>query len=275
MTERKMAATLNETAPIVSRLDASLSPFLTQVTAGLSEQIKAMVSEVAAAVVAKERESILNEFHAHLQNEATKTLERVIASSKEELASWAQKELHETHEAAAQASYERCSKKIEQDLQAFTANIQQSMNSSRREVMEHFRSQTAPVLGETQAALQKLATTQDQLKHNLVRMCQQFEDFLEQGAAKSSTHMREKAAEFAKQFENNVDLRVAAAHSAADKIGHQLESLTATSVEQATKVLKERTTEISRQSLSELEARTRKHLEFISESIAEIAKKSL
>jgi hypothetical protein len=275
VTERKMVATLNGTTPPVSHLDASLSPFLNQLTVGLGEQIKVMASEAAAAVVAKEKESILNEFRAHLQDEATKTLERVIAASKEQLASRALKELHETHEVAAQVAYEHWIKKIDQDLESFTTKIQESMNSSRREAVEQFRSQAAPVLGETQAALRKLATVQDQLKINLVTMCQQFEEFLQQSTAKPVTEMREKIAEFAKQFENNVDARVAAAHSAAVEIGHQLESLTASAAEQAAKVLKESTAEISRQSLSELETRMRKHLEFISESIAEIAKKGV
>jgi hypothetical protein len=260
VSERNMTATPNGTKngtngapPQTSHLDASLSPFLNQLTAGLGEQIKAMATEAAGAVVAREKEAILSDFRAHLQDEATKTLERVMAASKEELASQAFKE----HEAAAQTAYERWFKKIDQDLQNFSANMQQTMNSSRREAVEQFRSQTAPVLGETQAALQKLATVQDQLKVNLVTMCQQFEDFLQQGAAKSTAQMQEKIAEFARQFDDGVNARVA------------------TAAEQAAKALKDSTAEISRRNLSELESRTRAHLEFISQSIAEIAKKGV
>src|SRR5580704_9166522 len=102
-----MVATLNGTTPPVSHLDASLSPFLNQLTTGLGEQIKAMASEAAAAVVAKEKESILNEFREQLQAEATKTLERVTAASTQALASRALKELHEKYEAAAQEANER------------------------------------------------------------------------------------------------------------------------------------------------------------------------
>jgi hypothetical protein len=289
--DNRAAVALCEEPPQVSTLDASLSPFLSQLMAGLGEQIKAMASEAAAAVVAREKDRILKEFRAHLQDEAAKTLERALAASKDELASRALKELTETHEAAAQVSYERWRTKMEQDLERLTAEIQQSMDSSRRETAERFRSQAAPVLGETKAALQKLVAFQDQIKVNLVTMCKQFEDFLQHGAEESGARMQEKVAELEKEFENNINARIAAAHAAVveetsqtllkisqdcqQTAQHQLESLAASTADRATIDLKQSSEEIGRRSLSELRSQTCSHLESISQAIADIAKNKL
>lgn len=287
MSTREMAPTLDEVAPPISQLDASLSPFLTHLMAGLSEQIKVMTSEAAATAVAKEKERILNEFRVILQDEATKILERVMAASKEELASRTLRELNETAEAAVQQKHERWLKTIEQDVERVTATIQHSMDSSRREMVERVRSQAAPVLGEAQAALQKLQTLKDELKVNLVTMCKQFEEFLQESADKSATHMQAKIAEADKQFENNVNARAAAADAAVTESSsqallklsqdcqqtaeNQLKSLAATA-EQTTNAVKD-SAEISRQSLSEMETLVRSRIEFIGESLVNIAKK--
>jgi hypothetical protein len=289
--DNRAAVTLCEEPLQVSHLDASLSPFLTQLMAGLGEQIKAMASEAAASVVAREKDRILKEFRAHLQDEAAKTLEQVMAASKEEFASRALKELTETHEAAAQVTYDRWLKKMEQDLEKVTTSIQESMDSSRRETAERFRSQAAPVLSETKAALQKLVAFQDQIKVNMVTMCKQFEDFLQHGAEESGARMHEKIMELEKQFEKDVNARLAAAHAALTedsaqtllKISQdfqqtareQLDLLAASAAERATNALKENSAQIGRQSLSELQSHTRSHLEFLSQSIADIAKKQI
>jgi hypothetical protein len=284
---REIAPTLDDVARPISQLDASLSPFLTHIMTGLSEQIKAMTSEAAATAVAKEKDQILNEFRVILQDEATKILERVMVTSKGELASRTLKELNETSDVAVQQTRERWLKTIEQDVERVTADIQQNMDSSRREMVERFRSQAAPVLGEAQAALQKLQTLKDELKINLVTMCRQFEKFLQESADKSTTHMQAKIAEADKQFENNLKARTAAADAAVTESSSQallklsqdcqqtaenrLKALAATA-EQTTNALKD-SAEISRQSLSEMETLVRSRIEFIGESIANIAKK--
>jgi hypothetical protein len=284
---REMAPTLREVTPPISQLDASLSPFLSHLMAGLSEQIKVMASEAAATAVAKEKEGILNEFRITLQDEATKILERVMVTSKEELASRTLRELNETSEAAVQERHERWLKTIEQDVVRVTADIQQHMDSSRRETVERVRSQAAPVLGEAQAALQKLQTLKDELKVNLVTMCKQFEEFLQESADKSATHMQAKIAEAGKQFENNINARAAAADAAVTESSsqallklsqdcqqtaeNQLRSLLATA-EQTANAAKD-SAEISRQSLSEMETLVRSRIESIGESLVNIAKK--
>jgi hypothetical protein len=257
--------------------------------AGLSEQIKVMASEAAATAVAKEKERILNEFRVTLQDEATKILERVMVTSKEELTSRTLRELNETSEAAVQQRHERWLKTIEQDVVRVTADIQQHMDSSRREMVERVRSQAAPVLGEAQAALQKLQTLKDELKVNLVTMCKQFEEFLQESADKSATDMQAKIAEAGKQFENNVNARAAAADAAVTESSsqallklsqdcqqaaeNQLRSLAATA-EQTANAAKD-SAEISRQSLSEMETLVRSRIESIGESLVNIAKKEV
>src|ERR1700730_14187643 len=284
-----MAPTLDEVAPPISQLDASLSPFLTHLMAGLSEQVKVMTTEAAATAVEKEKERILNEFRVILQDEATKILERVMVSSKEELASRTLKELNETSEAAVQQKLERWLKTIEQDAQRVTAAIQHNMDSSRREMVERVRSQAAPVLGEAQAALQKLQTLKDELKVNLVTMCKQFEEFLQESGDKSTAQMQAKIVEAEKQFENNVNARAAAADAAATESNsqallklsqdcqhtaeNQLSSLAATA-EQTASAVKD-SAEISRQSLSEMEALVRSRIESIGESLVNIARKEV
>jgi len=273
---REMAPKLHEVTPPISQLDASLSPFLTHLMAGLSEQIKVMTSEAAATAVAKEKERILNEFRVILQDEATKILERVMVTSKEELTSRTLRELNETSEAAVQQRHERWLKTIEQDVQRVTADIQQHMDSSRREMVERVRSQAAPVLGEAQAALQKLQTLKDELKVNLVTMCKQFEEFLQESADKSATHMQAKIAEACKQFENNVNARAAAADAAITESSSQallkLSQDCQQTAEQTANAAKD-SAEISRQSLSEMETLVRSRIESIGESLVNIAKK--
>jgi hypothetical protein len=284
----EMAARLEEVTSPISQLDASLSPFLAHLMAGLSDQIKVMTCEAAATAVAKEKDRILNEFRLILQGEATKTLERVMLTSKEELASRTLKELNETFEAAVQQKHERWIKTIEQDVGRVTADIQQNMDSSRREIVERVRSQAAPVVGEAQAALQKLQTLKDEMKVNLVTMCKQFEEFLQESADKSATHMQAKIAEAGKQFENNVNARVTAADAAVTESNsrallklsqdcqqtaeNQLKLLAATA-EQTTNAVKD-SAESSRQSLGEMEALVLSRIESIGESLVNIAKRS-
>jgi uncharacterized phage infection (PIP) family protein YhgE len=101
--------------------------------------------------------------------------------------------------------------------------------------------------------------------------------------------MQEKILELEKQFEKDVNARVAA-HAAAveessqallkisqdcQQTAEQLESLAASTAERATIALKESSAQIGRQSLSELQSNTRSHLEFLSQSIADIAKKQI
>jgi hypothetical protein len=217
--------------------------------AGLSEQIKVMVLEAATDVVANEKGRIINEFRSHLENEAAKTLEHLIAASKNELA------------------------------------------TVRRESLEQMRNQATPILTETNASLQKVASLRDEAKVNVATMCNQFATFLQEACDKSIGEMQQKIAELDKQLETDAHEQVATAYTAViedsrkmlmkmseeyrQKIESQSNSLAASIVDQETTVLKAKAVEISGQVLTELEAYSRRHLELISESIAEIANKKI
>lgn len=329
-TELQMVPTSGEVAQLSdlerNRTAAPLSPFLAQLMVGLDEQIQMMVSQAATAVMVREKGRLLDEFRAQLREEATNTLECVISTSKEELARRTLRELSEAHEAAVRTTYERWMKKIDQDMGSAAQRIlaqgsaaservenmavntierlQRNMDASRREAVDRFLSRLqnrlAPLLGEVQAAVQKLAASEDELKVGSLAMCKQFEAFLQQEAHKSATEMQERIAALEKQVESSVNNRLAKVHDELDKQStavadegtqalrkfsqgceqaaqSQLESLVASAtgqITQITQTLKDRTAEISHQFSNELEGYMRSYLEFVSNSFAETAKKT-
>src|SRR6202022_3358134 len=105
--------------PILKKSEAavSLSPWFSDVMAGLSNQIQVTVSEIAAVTLANEKNRLLDEFRVQLQNEAAGTIERVITVSKEELARRALKVLNEATETTVRTSHERLIGTIEQDIE--------------------------------------------------------------------------------------------------------------------------------------------------------------
>ena len=74
--------------PILKKGEAatSLSPWFSQLMAGINSQIQVAVTEMAALTLANERTRLLDEFRAQLQDEANGTIERVIETSKDDLA---------------------------------------------------------------------------------------------------------------------------------------------------------------------------------------------
>jgi hypothetical protein len=222
---------------------ASLSPLLGQLMAGLGEQIQVVASKAVTAVIVKEKSHLLDEFRAQLQDETTRTLERVIANSKKEIAGRALRELNEAHEVTVRTTYERWSKKLEQDFGntaeravalgnkvnehvkrlATTAieRVQSDIDASRREAVDQFRSrlrnQLTPLLEEAGATLRKLAVFEDELKVRSLAICGQFNDFIQQEADKSSAETRERISGYEKQFESSVNERLAKGYDELDK----------------------------------------------------------
>jgi hypothetical protein len=295
---------------------------LGQVMVGLGEQIQAMASEAATTVMFGEKDRLLGEFRVQLQKEAVRTLESVIAASKDELVLRVSKELSEAHDAAAQAIYERWLGKIEKDTENANVRIathgaevslrvenmavgtierlQHSMDASRREAVDQcltrLRSQLVPLLEEVESARERLAACEDDLKVKSLVICKQFEDFMVLEAERSACTTQETVQISMKQFDDDVTQRLAAVRDALDTkstatieesarvlrdlsqncertVQTQFETLVKSATDQASLELKERTEQISQQCAAELEGCTRSHLDFISESIAEIATK--
>ena len=297
---------------------------LGQVMVGLGEQIQAMASEAATTVMLGEKDRLLDEFRVQLQQQAVRTLESVIAASKDELVLRVSKELSEAHEAAAQAVYERWLGKIEKDTASANLRIathgaevsqrvenmavgtierlQHSMDASRREAVDQcltrLRSQLVPLLEEVESARERLAACEDDLKVKSLVICKQFEDFMVQEAERSACTTEETVQTSIKQFDDVVTQRLAAVRDELDTkstatIGEstrvlrdlsqdcertvqtQFQTLVKSAIDQASQQLKERTEQISQQCSAALEDCTRSHLDFISESIAEIARKKV
>jgi C4-type Zn-finger protein len=295
---------------------------LGQLMAGLGEQIQRMAADAATSVVAGEQSRMLDEFRIQLREEATRTLESVIAASKDEMVLRIWKELSERHDAAARNIYENWRGKVEKETETasrlITAHgadvservenmavgtierLQHSMDASRREAVDQclsrLRSQLVPLLEEVQTARERLAAYEDELKVKGLAICKQFEDFMQEGADRSTVATRETLSTLVKQFDDSVSARIAFAQ---DEMGKksaaavdqstqalrdltqgcqstaqtQLESMVKSAADRLNDELKERTAQISQQCSSELEDCTRSHLDFISEAIAEIAKK--
>ena len=301
-TEQQMAPTPDEGSGRASHLDindtvASPIPSLAQLMVGLGEQIQIMASEAATAALIKEKSGLLDAFRVQLRDEATKTMQSVILSSKEDFARRALKELNEAHEAGARTNYARWMKKIEQDMESARQHmmiqgkevsqridsmavstierVQRNMETTRIEGVDHFvsrlRDQVAPLLAEAKDALQTLAASEITFKKESQAIYAGLQNQLESSANaslakahneldKSSTAVAAKTNETLLKLSQNFEKTAQ----------ENLQSLLASIGSHITKILEERTAEISREFSTGLEGYTRSYLEFIGKSIAEI-----
>jgi hypothetical protein len=284
-----------------SETAASLSPWFADLMAGISNHIEATVSEIAAATLVKERNRLLDEFRAQIQNEASGTIARVIETSKEELARRALKGLNEAAEATVRTSHERLTGAIEQDIEKarqrmlIQANelgqrvdsmatctieqLQRTLETSRTEAAARFvsrlRDQVAPVLEEARADLQKLVASQTVFKEESQAIYARVTSELESGvnASLMRTHDeldKSSAAVLTECNEKLLELSQTFENDARDSIY----TLIASATDDAKKNLEERAAEISGNFTGHLEGHVRDYLEFIGESIAEFPKKT-
>lgn len=235
--EQQIRPMPNRVAAQLSVLDpppASLAPFLV----GLNEHVQRLVSEAATAVFVKEKDSLIEEFRAQLQDETTRTLDRVIARYKQELVNRALKELNKVLEASARSTHEHWVKKIEEDLNNATIR----MTAQSTQVSERVENMAITATEHLQLKMAVLRReTIDEFKIGSLGICQQTQDFLQQSAAQFVNQMEQRISELTNQFESNVN---------------------------------ERATEISKERLNELQDCTRRYLESINQSIAEVSKKT-
>ena len=280
---------------------APLSPWFSDLMSGISNQIQVTVSEIAAVTLANERNRLLDEFRAQIQNEAAGTIERVIETSQEELARRALKVLNEATEATVRASHERLIGAIEQDIENARQRLliqenelnqradgmasrtidqlQRTLETSRTEAASRFvsrlREQVAPVLEEAKTDLQKLVASQTVFKEESKAICARVTSELESGvnAKLMQTHDELDKSSAAVLAECNEKLHVLSQtfeNAARDSI----RSMTSSAADEAKKNLEERAAEISGNFTDLLEGHVRDYLEFIGESIAEFPKKT-
>jgi hypothetical protein len=228
----------NEGSGQLSSLDrdnptTSLPPSLGQPMAGFGKQIPIVDSHAITSAFVKERDRLMGEFHMQLQNEATRTLECVISTSKEELTRRVLNELNGTHEAAARLIYERWNKKIEQDsknaaqslmaqgmevsrrVEGMTVStierLQRNMEASRTEAVDRFlsrlREQLAPMLEDARITLENLTASENKLRDECQAIRGRFGDFLQEATQNSIAEVREKTLGMLAQFESDVTKR--------------------------------------------------------------------
>lgn len=280
---------------------ASLSPWFSDLMAGISNQIQVTVSEIAAATLANERARLLDEFRLQIQNEAAGTIERVIETSKEELARRGLKVLNEAAEATIRTSQESFRGAIEQDLEnakqrlSIQGNeldqringmatrtieqLQRTIETSRVEGTSRFvsrlREQVAPVLEDAKAELQKLVASQAVFKEESQAMYARVTGELEKEVQAKLIQTRDEldkksAAVLTECHEKLQELSQTFENVARDSIHTLIESAT----NQAQKNLEERAGKVSNNFAGDLEAHVRDYLEFIGDSIAEFPKKT-
>src|SRR5207244_5181615 len=137
-TEPQRALARTEAAtpvPVLKKNEAAavLSPWFANLMNGLSNQVQIAVSEIAAVTLANERKRLLDEFRFQIQNEATGTIEHVIATSKDELARRALKVLNEGAQAIVKNSQGSLVGAIERHIE----NAQQNMMTQRNELNQY------------------------------------------------------------------------------------------------------------------------------------------
>jgi hypothetical protein len=278
----------------------SLSPWFSDLMTGISNQIQLAASEVAAVSFANERQRLLDEFHAQLQNEAAETIERVIATSNEDLARRALKAVNELTEATVRTSHERLIGAIEQDIDnakqrmlihenelgqradsmatSTIERLQRTLETTQTEAAARYvtrlREQVAPVLGEAKADLQKLVASQSIIKEESQAICARVTNQLESGANARLIQAHDEldkssAAVLNECSEKLLELAQRFEDAARDTIQVLITSATG----DAKKNLEDRAAEISNNFTGQLEDHVRNYLEFIGESIAEFPKK--
>jgi hypothetical protein len=289
--------------PFLKKSDAaaSLSPWFSELMGGLSNQIQVTVSEIAAATLTNEKNRMLDEFRVQLQSEAAGTIERVIATSKEELARRALKVLNEASETTVRTSHERLLGAIEQDLEnakqrvliqgnelshradnmatVTLERLQRTLETSHTEAATRFvsrlREQVAPVLNEAKADLQKLVATQTIFKEESQAIYARVTNELESGANARLIQTHDELDKSSAAVLNECGEKLHELSQMFEKTARDtIQVLIASATGDAKKNLEERAAAISSNFTGELEGHIRDYLEFIGDSIAEFPKKT-
>ena len=272
---------------------------LTQLMAGLGDQMQVIASEAAKSALAEQKSRILDEFRSQLRHEAIKAMQSVILASKEDFTRLALKELNVAHEAGARANYARWMEKIGQDMEsarqhmlnqvkevsqrldsvaaATVERVQRSMEATRSEAVEKFvsrlRDQVTPMLAEAKVALQTLADSEAALKKESQAIRTGLETQLESSTTSSLARVHDaleksSAAVATKTSETLLKLSKDFEFAARE----HAQSLLVSMGSHVTNTLEDRTADISREFSAGLEGYTRDYLNFISKAIAEIPK---
>ena len=304
-TEPQRALARTEAAtpvPVMNKNEAAavLSPWFANLMNNLSNQVQIAVSEIAAMTLANERKRLLDEFRFQIQNEATGTIEHVIATSKDELARRALKVLNEGAQAIVKNSQGSLVGAIERHIENAQQNImtqrnelnqyldtiatgtvervQRNLETSRIKATERFvlrlREQVAPVMEEARADLQKLVASQTVFKEESLAIYRQVTDQLESDANARLLQTQDQLEKNSTSVVNECNEKMLELSQAFDKIARgSAQNMIASATDEGNKNLAERAAEITSHFTDQLEGYVRSYLEFIGESIKEFPKK--
>jgi len=277
--------------PVLKKNEAAavLSPWFANLMNGLSNQVQIAVSEIAAVTLANERKRLLDEFRFQIQNEATGTIEHVIATSKDELARRALKVLNEGAQAIVKNSQgslvgaiERHIENAQQNLDTMATGtverVQRNLETSRTNATERFvlrlREQVAPVMEEARADFQKLVASQTVFKEESLAIYRRVTDQLESDANARLLQTHDQLEKNSTSVVNECNEKMLELSQAFEKIARDsAQNMIASATDEGNKNLEERAAEISSHFTDQLEGHVRSYLEFIGESIKEFPKK--
>src|SRR5215472_12893561 len=288
--------------PVMKKEEAAavLSPWFANLMNNLSNQVQIAVAEIAAATLANERKRLLDDFRFQIQNEATGTIEHVIATSKDELAQRALKVLNEGAQAIAKSSQGGLVGAIERHIETAQQNImnqrnelnqyldtmatgtvervQRNLETSRIKATERFvlrlREQVAPVMEEARADLQKLVASQTVFKQESLAIYRQVTDQLESDANARLLQTQDQLEKNSTSVVNECNEKMLELSQRFEKIARDsTQNMIAAATDEGNKNLEERAAEITGHFTDRLEGHVRTYLEFIGESIKEFPKK--
>jgi hypothetical protein len=270
---------------------------LAQLMAGLGEQIQTMASEAAAAALARDKVLLLDEFRAHLREEAVKSIQSVVAASKDVIVQQVTKELSQAHEASIRNSHSLWRKQIQVDMESARQHmlaqgnemaqrldtlaastierLQTKIDATRSEAVDRFitriREQVSPMLEVAKDSLQRLEGAEAALRKESQAIFAGIENQLafstNESLAKALEDLeRNTASHTAKTHESLQQLYLGFEKAARDNAATLLASLG----DQMAAILQQKTAEISREFSAGLEGHARSYLESVAKSIAEI-----
>ncbi len=278
--ESQIVATPAETASVSilkkSEPTAALIPSFSELLAGLGDRIQANLAETATSILYSERTSLLEALRAQLQGDATRAVERVIMTSKEELVRRVLGEMIDAQEATTRTNHERWIKTIEQDIGDARQRMMIQGNEVSQRIVSRLRDQVTPLLEDAKAELQKLVVSQTAFKEDSQAIYTRVATELETNVNASLTKAQSELNQSSTAVVNECSEKLTELSQAFEKATREsLPSLVASATDDARRVLEERTAEMSNNFTGQLENHIRSYLEFIGDSIAEIPKKNL
>jgi hypothetical protein len=277
--------------PVLKKNEAAavLSPWFANLMNALSNQVQMAVCEIAEATLANERKRLLDEFRFQIQNEATGTIEHVIATSRDELARRGLKVLSDGAQAIVKNSQgtlvgaiERHLENAQQNLDTMATGtverVERNLETSRTKSTERFvsrlREQVAPVMEEARADFQKLVASQAVFKEESQAIYRQVTDRLESDANARLLQTHDQLERDSTFVVNECNEKMLELSQAFEKIARDsAQNMIASATGEGNKNLEERAAEISSHFTGQLEGHVRSYLEFIGESIREFPKK--